>query len=215
MPTKKKPAKKAAKRAKRSPKDFMVPKSSKVRALTNKQHLVIDALVAGKTNEEAGKAAGVTYDGVRAMLAQPKVRTELERRRAEIQQKVQQSTQLTAEDLVRELIPLLTFDIRTIFNNDGDLLPLDQWPAGAGKAVASLEIEALFSGAGKDRIQIGFNKRVRLWSKTDAADRLAKIIGAYKPLGLDITPGSVKGISDVLRELARQGSDVGPGPSAG
>lgn len=205
----------APKKTKAQAKRKTTSRSVRVHALTPAQLLAIDALLAGKTRAEAAKAAGVTFEAVNYMAALPHFKAELARRRDELEAQVRDASKLTALDLIRELLPALTLDPTTLFTPEGALLPMDKWPPGAGKALAGFDVFEEYEGVGAERTFIGYTKKVKFWNKPDVADKLAKIIGAYKPVGVDFTPGSVQGMKDVLQELWKRGADVGPGPSTG
>jgi len=78
------------------------------------------------------------------------------------------------EIVLRELRRLGLSDIRKIFKEDGSLKPVEEWPAEISAAVASIEVDELFEGSGKERQQIGFTKKVKFWDKGRALELLGK-----------------------------------------
>lgn len=65
-------------------------------------------------------------------------------------------------------------DLRQLFNKDGSMKAIHEWPENAAQWVSAVEVDELFEGAGKERQQIGFTKKVKLWDKMKALESLAK-----------------------------------------
>lgn len=83
------------------------------------------------------------------------------------------------EKIMREFETAGFSDLRQLFKPDGSMLPPHEWPDGAAAAVASIEVDELFEGTGKDREQIGITRKVKLWDKTKSLESLAKILGKF------------------------------------
>ena len=79
-----------------------------------------------------------------------------------------------AESVLDELARVGFSDMRKVFSPDGGLLPVGEWPEDIARAVSSVEVEELFEGSGKDREQVGWTKKVKLWPKTEALSLLGK-----------------------------------------
>ena len=78
------------------------------------------------------------------------------------------------ETILRELRRIGMSDIRQIFADDGSLKPISEWPAEMGSVVSSIEVDELFEGSGRDREQVGFTKKVKLWDKMRSLELLGK-----------------------------------------
>lgn len=81
------------------------------------------------------------------------------------------------ERYLKELRDIALVDVRQLFKEDGGLKDPTEWPANLGAAVASIEVDELFEGVGRDREKIGFTKKVRFWSKVQALESLCKNLG--------------------------------------
>lgn len=99
---------------------------------------------------------------------------------AELKKPVIEKTQLTLERVIIENMNVAFFDIRTILDEQGNLLPISEWPAAAGAAISSIEILEQYEGSGKERQFVGYLKKVKLVEKGAALDRLMKHLGAYE-----------------------------------
>lgn len=85
-----------------------------------------------------------------------------------------QRTQVTADNVITELAKIGFADIRKLFAGDGTLLPVYEWPDGMAAAVSSVEVDALFEGAGIERKQIGVTQKVKLWDKPKSLELLGR-----------------------------------------
>ena len=89
--------------------------------------------------------------------------------------------EVTVERVVSEMADIALFDPKLIFDADGKLLPIPQWPVEARRAFAGFDHQ-------------GGPKFV---SKTDAAEKLAKIKGWYAPEKLEVD--ATDKLADALR----------------
>ncbi len=85
--------------------------------------------------------------------------------------------------IMRELAEIATVSAADLFGDDGEMLPVTEWPPRLMAAVSSVEVDEY----GKIR--------VRLWDKLSAIDKIAKNLGLYK------VDNEQK--SDPVRELAQ------------
>lgn len=88
--------------------------------------------------------------------------------------------------LENQLHAIASFDVRVLFGENHQLLPVDQWPDEVGMAVAGVDLQDLFemvesaSGHGKDRVLIGYLKKIKVWDKLGAIDKLGKQHGQFR-----------------------------------
>jgi phage terminase small subunit len=110
-----------------------------------------------KNASRATKAAGFSPSMAAQLLREPSVMRALE----ELTRKKLQSLERDGERVLNEFGAIGFSDVRKLFGPGGGLLPPDQWPEDIAPAVASVEVDELYEGRGKDREQ------VRLESMTD------------------------------------------------
>jgi len=79
-----------------------------------------------------------------------------------------------------ELAKLAYYDPRKLYREDGSLKDPSEWDDATAAAVAQVEVFELFEGAGKNRRQIGFTKKVKGWDKNRALEMLLKHLGLLK-----------------------------------
>lgn len=78
------------------------------------------------------------------------------------------------EIILRELRRIGLSDIKKIFEEDGSLKPVSQWPEEMGSVVSSIEVNELFDGVGRQRKQVGEVKKVKLWDKIKSLELIGK-----------------------------------------
>jgi phage terminase small subunit len=86
----------------------------------------------------------------------------------------QKRTQLNSDRVLQELWRLGTVDIRQAFNADGSMKRIHDIPEDVARAVAGIETDELFDGAGKEREQVGFTRKIKLTDKTRALELLGR-----------------------------------------
>lgn len=87
--------------------------------------------------------------------------------------------EIKADDVLDEIRKLALSDLRKVFDEQGKLLPPDQWPDDVAMAVSSVEVDELFEGVGRERKQIGFTKKVKFWNKGHALEMLARHLSLF------------------------------------
>jgi hypothetical protein len=76
------------------------------------------------------------------------------------------------ERLHQEMHALSVSDVRSIYDEQGRLLPVNQWPESVSVAVQSVESQELFDS---DQVQVGVTRRVKFWDKNKSLEQLAKL----------------------------------------
>lgn len=95
--------------------------------------------------------------------------------KAQAQQEYLTREGLNAQRVLEEYCRLAFVDIRSFFNENGNLVPMEQWTPVMGATVASMEVVIKNAAAGDgvtDRIF-----KFKLWDKTKALEALAKHFG--------------------------------------
>jgi phage terminase small subunit len=96
-----------------------------------------------------------------------------------LQENRARSADLTELQLLRELKRIALFDIRKIFNENGDLKPISQLDSDAAAAVGSVEIEKLFQPDEETgrRAHVGYTVKVKTSDKIAAIEKLMRYFG--------------------------------------
>ena len=88
-------------------------------------------------------------------------------------------TEISQDRTLKEIARVAFLDPLELFANDGTLLPLNKMPEDARRAIASLEVEELWEGTGKDRIAIGRLKKIKLVSKEGTLTLVGRHLGIF------------------------------------
>lgn len=86
---------------------------------------------------------------------------------------------ISAIDIAKEYARIGFSDIRKVFDDQGNLVKIKNMETDVAANIASIDIFEEFQSDGKgNKKSIGFTKRVKLYDKVNALDKLAKMIGA-------------------------------------
>lgn len=83
---------------------------------------------------------------------------------------------VTAEKVVREVAALAFSDIRQLFNVDGTLKKIHELDDATAASISSIEVDELTAG----ETVIGLTKKIKLWDKNSAQERLCKHLGLFR-----------------------------------
>jgi phage terminase small subunit len=84
-------------------------------------------------------------------------------------------TQVDADWVLKRLAEEADADMADLYDDNGDLLPVEEWPLIWRQGlVAGVEIEALYSGDGEERILIGQVKKLKLVDRTRRLELIGK-----------------------------------------
>lgn len=114
--------------------------------------------------------------------------------------------ELTAEQVLREIKNAAFLDPLALFAPDGTLLPLDQMPEHARRAIAGLEVEEVYEGQGKARRQVGYLKKIKLVSKEGTLTLAGRHLGMFT----DKTELTGKGGADLFgpEQIVRMAKEI-------
>jgi len=126
---------------------------------------------------DAGKRAGIQGDNVNVnawkMLQLPDVKAYI----SELRQGQSERTIVTADRVQAEISRLAFSDIRDYYDDNGLLLSPKQLSDDAAAALSGIEIDEMFDKFGN---KIGDTKKVKLYDKLNALDKLARRLGMFK-----------------------------------
>lgn len=115
----------------------------------------------------------------------PGVKAEIERRLAERAKKYE----ITAEMVLRELARVAFSDLRRCVDADGRLLGLEQMGEDTRRAVAAIEVQEIGP--------VEVVKKVKLWDKLAALEKLGKHLGMF----VEKKELTISGLEEFMRGL--------------
>ena len=127
-----------------------------------------------------------TQAAIRAGYAKLNAHTEGSRQLAnvKVQQKIQElmdarskRVEITADDVLRELLLIAKSDIGDMLDDDGQLLTPNKMPEGIRRAISSIDITEEKDERGN---VWGYTKKFKLWDKTKALDLLGRHLKLFE-----------------------------------
>jgi phage terminase small subunit len=169
-------------------------------ALTPKQQRFVEEILLDMNATQAAIRAGYSKRTAKEQGAQLLGKAHIRAAIDTAKVKRSERTEIDADWMLQRLVDEAEADLAGLYNDAGDLKPVDQWPAIWRQGlVAGVEVEALFEGYGKDRKQIGYTKKVRL----DSRVRRLELIGKHVKVNAFQDQVKVTGLEGLADRLAR------------
>jgi phage terminase small subunit len=147
--------------------------------LPPKQQRFCEEYIKHLNSAEAARAAGSPERsaGQRGyeLLGKPEVQAEIQRLMKERGDRVR----FDQDRILREIRYIALSDLRKLFREDGTMKHPHQWPKYVARAVASFEVVEEFEGSGRDRVHVGYTKKVKFWDKTKAIELGGRHLGMF------------------------------------
>jgi len=168
--------------------------------LTPKQRRFVDEYLLDMNATQAAIRAGYSQKTANEQGAQLLGKTHIKTAIDAAKVKRSERTEIDADWMLRRLVDEAEADLADIYDDKGDIKPIDEWPEIWRQGlVAGVEVEALFEGSGKDRIQVGQVKKLRL---SDRVRRL-ELIGKHIRVNAFQETVNVKGMDTLADRLER------------
>ena len=142
--------------------------------LTQKQEWFCREYIIDLNATQAAKRAGYSEASAGSIGGEILQKPEIQNRINELQAERSKRVNITADEILRDLMGLKNSNVTRLFDENGSMLPMSEWPEELARCVASVEVEELFEGKGEDRKQVGFTRKVKFWDKTKALEMIAR-----------------------------------------
>jgi phage terminase small subunit len=119
------------------------------------------------------------------------------------------SARIDADWLLTRLAAEAEADLADLYDGNGDLLPIAEWPAIWRQGlVTDLEISALYEGTGKERKQVGHVKKVKFAERLRRLELIGKHIriNAFKEI---VEHKGLSALAERLERAQRRSDDEG------
>lgn len=152
-------------------------------ALKNAKHEKFAHFVAkGKSSEQAYISAGYSERGARQAAARLRQNVDIESRIEEISNNIatiaQENSGISEARVIEELAHAAFFDINSIMNDKGELLPVHQMPETARRAIAAIDVQTVNVGRGEDAEAIT-TKKIRFVDKKGTLELIGKTMKMF------------------------------------
>ena len=147
--------------------------------LTDKQDAFCRHYVISLNACDAARKAGFseTFATTRSsdLLTQPHMQARI----SELQAPSIARLEVSADHVIKELHRIATCDIGEAFDENGKFKALQEMPEDVRRCIQGIEVEELFEGYGKERVQIGVTKKIKFWDKNKGLELLGKHFKLY------------------------------------
>ncbi|WP_167646413.1 terminase small subunit [Mameliella alba] len=146
--------------------------------LKNTRHEAFaQARVAGMTIDAAYVEAG--YKPNRSNASQLNAKEHIRQRIRELQDAAAEQAEMTAAQVLKEIGQIAFSDIRELFDQQGNLLPVDAMPEKTAKAIQSIKVSSK-AVPGSETGEMVFTTEIKFWDKNAALDRLFRHFGLHE-----------------------------------
>ena len=83
-------------------------------------------------------------------------------------------TNITADNVLKELMRIATADLSGAYDEQGRLKPIHEIPEDTRRAMSGVKVFEEFEGFGADRVKIGEVREVKFWDKPKSLEILAR-----------------------------------------
>lgn len=128
----------------------------------------------------AGERAGMTGEHVRISAWQMLQDDEVQDYISELRAAQAERTFVNADKVQAEIARLAFSDIREYYNENGNLKNVHDLSKDAAAALAGIEIDELFEMEGRVKVFTGYSKKIKLYDKLAALDKLARRLGMFE-----------------------------------
>lgn len=150
--------------------------------LTQKQQRFCDEYLIDLNATQAAVRAGYSVKTAQAIstenLSKPLVKEYL----AKLIKDRSERTKIDADYVLKRLVDIDKMDIGDIFQDNGTLLPLSEWPEVWRRSLTLLNVTEIFEGTGNERVLVGLFKKIKWPDKLKNLELIGKhvSIGAFK-----------------------------------
>lgn len=160
---------------------------AEVKPLTEKQELFCQRYLIDFNATKAAKDAGYSEETAYAIGWENLRKPEIQERIQQIRAEMGKSFNITRERIAQEYARLAFFDIKKVYNEDGELLPITDLDDDTAAAIAGIEVANDWDKdeSGKSVI-VGQLRKIKISDKRAALDSLAKLMGYNEPDKLQV-----------------------------
>jgi|15BtaG_2_1085339.scaffolds.fasta_scaffold03150_3 phage terminase small subunit len=160
--------------------------------LTGKQQAFVAEYLVDLNATQAAIRAGYSKKTAKQMgtenLAKPVIKELIDKEKAARIERVQYS----ADDVLTDLVRIARFDIRELYNDNGDLKPVSEWSDDAAMVISSVDVNIIktISSGDDEQIRVAI-KKLKIEQRTKAielAGRHVKVMAFDNTVTLDIPP---------------------------
>lgn len=170
--------------------------------LTPKQERFCHEYLKDSNGTRAAIRAGYSKRTANEQAAQLLAKLSIQQRVKTLTDKISAKTEITAERVIEELMRIGLVDLRQIFGEDGQLLPLSQIPEDARRAIAGIETMEVECVTG-DQPTVGKQRKIRMHDKLKALELLGKHLRVFEYAPVPPASTNEKAVIETINEAER------------
>ncbi len=151
-----------------------VAKIKKPMPLNPRQLAFCREYVIDHNGKQAAIRAGYAEGSAEVTASRVLSNANVKQRIAELEKPAIEKAEVTVERIIQELANIAFFDIRELYDDQGNMKNIHTIPESARRAISGMDVFEEFQGRGDDREQIGLTKKVRMCDKLKALELLGK-----------------------------------------
>lgn len=155
--------------------------------ITAKQEKFCHEYLIDCNGQQAAIRAGYSPKAAKVEGSRLLTNANVKARLAELQQEVNKSIKVTAQDVINELAKLALFNIRDLMDENDNMKKIHELTPEQSAAIS--EITVTTQRLGKEITNTSI--KVKMHSKTQALDMLGKHFGIYAPVEMDLNLNDV------------------------
>ena len=178
-----------------------------MKGLTDKQRAFVQEYLIDLNATQAAIRAGYSMKNADKIASQLLGKTRISQAIAEALERRAERTEITADMVLKQYKRLAFFDIRKLYDESGNLKPVNEWDDDTAAAVSGIETTAI---QGRDDIPQVVRK-VKLTDRRAALADIGKHLGMFTERPAVAPDDVAKQISAALREIDRVTVGAAPG----
>jgi phage terminase small subunit len=107
---------------------------------------------------------------------------------------------IDADYVLKRFHELEAFNFAEIFNAEGEVKPINEWPESARRSITSFEVKEEWVGSGDQKKLTSTISKIRIESRVKALENIGKHIGFYPDANVKIDPGD--SMTEMLDRIA-------------
>lgn len=142
--------------------------------LTPKQKRFVEEYLIDLNATRSAIAAGYSEDSARVIGCENLTKPDIQEAIQAAMQARSKRTNITADNVLSELMRIATADLSGAYDESGNLKPIHEIPEDTRRAMSGIKVFEEFDGFGQDRVKIGEVREVKFWDKPKALEILAR-----------------------------------------
>lgn len=150
-------------------------------SLTVKQRKFVNELLRDPNMDavQAARKAGYSEKNIHAAAWSLMRNSKVQEQISSVVEARQERVRVSQDDVLRELVAIVMFDPRELYQEDGTLKRVKDLPPEVARCLTHIEVKELFSSSGNHRDLVGYISKVRWIDRLRAIEMLARHLGMF------------------------------------